>query len=69
MARELLQGHQSRIPGLAEKDERVRAEIAGQVCPRCGEYLVPKIPRDPARVFGPDGVRYERHCPQHGLVT
>ena len=69
VARELLKGHQSCLPGLVEKDEKVRAEIASQSCPQCGENLVPRAPRDPARVFGPDGIRYERCCPRHGRVT
>ena len=67
--RELLKGHVSCIPELAEKDQKARAEIESQECPRCGKTLVPRLPRDPTRVFSRDGgVRYEGYCTDCAVV-
>jgi len=71
VVRELLKGRDSCIGQLAEQDARTRADISAQVCPHkgCGEALFPRQAGDAAHVFGPAGIRYERHCPRHGLIT
>lgn len=71
VVRELLRGRTSCIPELVALDERAREEISHQPCPHqgCPEHLVPSVPGDAGRVFDRTGIRYEKRCPRHGLIT
>ena len=68
LARQLLEGRDSIIPQLAQKDEASRNAIAGAECPHCGEALQPRIPKDPTKVFSGTQINYEKVCPEHGVI-
>jgi hypothetical protein len=66
---QLLEGRESAIPQMAERDEQIRSEIISQTCPQCGEHLEPIVPSDPKRVFRGTTINYDKRCPEHGLIT
>ena len=68
VARKLIEGRESAIPALAEKDRVFQEGINEQECPQCGDRLRARIPADPARVFNGLSISYERVCPTHGAI-
>ena len=69
VARQLLEGRESIIPDLAEKDAAERNRISAEECPECGRKLRPRIPSDPRKAFNGLAIRYEGVCPVHGLIS
>ena len=65
----ILSGRESVIPQMQEKDTDKREDIASMTCPECGESLVPRLPRDPARIFRGTSFNYDAVCPEHGVIS
>jgi hypothetical protein len=68
VVRKLLEGRQSIIPSIAEKDEALRNSISEEECPVCSQKLRPRIPSDPTKVFSGTTIRYEKVCAEHGVI-
>jgi hypothetical protein len=67
--RELLRGYTPTNEERERTDRDRRAAITKRKCPRCEKDLMARLPADPSKVFDADGVCYEGHCTQHGLIT
>jgi len=69
LAKRMLEGTESGMERIDQKNEDAREAILQKECPHCTSPLLPKLPGDITKVFAGTSISYEAWCPNCNVVV